>query len=138
VSQSQVPLPSIPADGDAALYWIGSSEEDLAEFPDEVKRLVGFALRFAQRGAKHPAAEPLKGYTGSSVLEVIKPFDGNTFRAIYTVRLEGRIYVLHCFQKKAHSGIATPKKEMDILHGRLKQAEQLHKAWLAAQAERKK
>ncbi len=59
--QSQVPLPSSPADGDAETYWIGSSEEDLAEFPDAVKRLVGFALRFAQCGTKHPAAEPLKG-----------------------------------------------------------------------------
>jgi phage-related protein len=75
---------------------------------------------------KHPDAKPLKGFKGAGVLEVVSDFDGDTFRAVYTVRLKGVVYVLHAFQKKAKKGIATPKFEMDRIMARLKEAQLAH------------
>lgn len=77
----------------------------------------------AQRGLKHPDAKPLKGFGGAGVLEVIEDFDGDTFRAIYTLKLEGVVYVLDIFKKKSKSGIRTSKHDIDRIKSRLKLAE---------------
>ena len=84
------------------------------------------ALRFdqLQKGGKHPDAKPLKGFKGAGVLEIVSDFDGDTFRAVYTVKIKGIIYVLHAFQKKSKKGIKTPQSELDKIKRRLKQAEQ--------------
>jgi phage-related protein len=111
---------------DTPLEFVGSSRDDLSDFPDDVKRSIGLALRTAQKGGKHPDAKPLKGFKGAGVLEIISDFDGNTFRAVYTVRLRGIIYVLHAFQKKSRKGIKTPLNEMEKIKSRLKDAEVLH------------
>jgi phage-related protein len=87
----------------------------------------------AQQGGKHPDAKPLKGFAGAGVLEIIEDHDGDTYRAVYTVRLAGRVYVLHGFQKKSKSGIATPKAEVNLIKTRLKRAEEEHRAWLNRQ-----
>lgn len=110
---------------DTPLEFMGTSREDLSEFPDEVKYCIGFALRTAQKGGKHSDAKPLKGFKGAGVLEIVSDFDGNTFRAVYTVRIKGVIYVLHAFQKKSRKGISTPKTEIDKIKRRLKEAESL-------------
>ncbi len=68
------------------VHWIGSSREDLKSFPTEVRRDIGFALRTAQNGEKHPSAKPLQGFGGASVLEIVENHDGDTYRAVYTVR----------------------------------------------------
>ena len=107
------------------LEWIGSSRADLKAFPEAVRDHVGFALYQAQVGAKHRDAKPLKGL-GSGILEVVSRYDGDTYRAVYTVRFEGAVYVLHAFQKKAKRGIATPKQEVDLIKQRLKAAEAHH------------
>lgn len=106
--------------------WVGSSLEDLKAFPAPVQRFMGFALRAAQEGGKHPDAKPLKGFGGAGVLEVVDDHDGDTFRAVYTVRFSDAVYVLHAFQKKSTRGIATPKREMDLIRRRLKEAELIH------------
>jgi phage-related protein len=111
---------------DKPLEFIGSSKEDISEFPVAVKRCVGFALRAAQKGGKHPDAKPLTGFGGAGVLEIISDFDGDTFRAVYTVKLKGVIYVLHAFQKKSKKGIKTPKSELDKINARLKDAQEIH------------
>ena len=103
--------------------WIGSCLEDLRLFPAEVRKDVGYAIYAAQKGDTDPSAKPMKGFSGASVMEIVAPFDGNTWRTVYTVRLKGVVYVLHAFQKKSKSGIATPKKEIDLIHGRLAIAE---------------
>jgi phage-related protein len=77
-------------------------------------------------GETDPAAKPMKGFGGASVMEIVAPFDGDTWRTVYTVRLKGVIYVLHAFQKKSKSGIATPKKEIDLIRRRLELAERDH------------
>ena len=113
-------------DTDKPLEFIGTSKEDLSEFPLEVKRCVGFALRTAQKGGKHPDAKPLTGFGGAGVLEIISDFDGDAFRAVYTVKLKGIVYVLHAFQKKSKTGTKTPQFELDKIKARLKDAQALH------------
>jgi phage-related protein len=113
--------------------WIGSSKEDLSEFPKDVKGRVGVALWQAQNGGKAPYAKPLKGYVGASVLEIVDDFDGDTFRAVYTVRFAQAVYVLHAFQKKSKRGIGTPKAELDLIDGRLKRAKEDYEQWLKSE-----
>lgn len=117
-------------DGDKELIWVGSSKQDLSVFPDDVKLVMGFALRVAQQGRKHPRAKPLKGYKGAGVLEIVDDFDGDTYRAIYTVRFEGAVFALDAFQKKSKKGIATSKADLDRIASRLKRAEEMHAEWL--------
>ena len=103
--------------------WVGSSRRDLRNFPRRVRRDIGKALYAAQQRETDPAAKPLKGFDGRSVLEIIVDFEGDTWRAVYTVRFQEAIYVLHAFQK----GIATPKREMDLILRRPAEAEHLHR-----------
>ena len=105
------------------VQWVGSSKSDLKRYPDAVQDRMGFAIYQAQAGLRHRNAKPLKGF-GSGVLEVVTRHDGDTFRAVYTVRFETAVYVLHAFQKKARRGIATPKQELDLVRRRLRVAEQ--------------
>ncbi len=106
---------------------MGSSFRELKAFPRRVQRDIGRALRYAQLGGKHPDAEPLRGFGGTGVLEIIQDYDGNTYRAVYTVRLAGRLYVLHVFQKKSTRGIRTPRHDIELIRQRLKQAEEAHR-----------
>lgn len=108
------------------LVWIGSSKRDLTGFPEDVKDVFGYALHLAQFGDKHIDAKPLKGFVGAKTLEVVEDHQGDTYRAVYTVKFAGFVYVLHCFQKKSKKGIATPKPDMDKIRARLKDAELLH------------
>lgn len=75
-------------------------------------------------------AKPLKGFNGASVLEIVEDYDTDTYRAVYTVRFEEAVYVLHCFQKKSTLGIKTPKQDIDLIRRRYQIAEQEHRAWL--------
>ncbi len=90
---------------------------------------MGHALFMAQCGLKHEQAKPLRGFGGARTLEIVHAFDGNAYRAVYTVRLAGRIYALHAFQKKSKRGIATPMADVNLVRARLKRAEQLHAEW---------
>lgn len=93
--------------------------------PNEVQQVFGFALYQAQIGLLHSDAKPLKGFGSAGVIEVVEDWRGDTYRAVYTVRFAQAVYVLHCFQKKAKRGIATPKKDLDLIRDRLKQVEKL-------------
>lgn len=104
------------------LIWMGNSLDALATFPRDVCRSIGYALHFAQAGDKHPSAKPLKGFGGAGVLEVVEDHDGKTYRAVYTVKLAGIVYVLHVFQKKSKRRIATPKSDIDLIRSRLNAA----------------
>jgi phage-related protein len=118
--------------------WIGSSKDDLSAFPEEVKRRVGGGLWDAQLGLKAPFAKPLKGFGGASVLEIIDDFDGDTYRAVYTVRFAGVVYVLHAFQKKSKKGLATPRHELNLVKDRLKAAKEDYKQWQKSERLRSK
>jgi phage-related protein len=107
--------------------WVGSSLKDLKSFPPEVKAEVRHALNAAQQGDTDPATTPLKGFGGVSVMEIVAPFDGNTWPAEYTVRFRGFVFVLHAFQKKSKLGSATTKKDIDLNYQRLAAAERDYK-----------
>lgn len=109
------------------LVWIGSSRRDLRGFPRQVRRAIGQALYAAQQGETDPAAKPLKGFGGRSVVEIIAGHDGDTWRAVYTVRFAEAVYVLHAFQKKSKKGIATPRRDVGLIQRRLDEAERLHR-----------
>ena len=104
------------------LHWVGSAKRDLLSFPRAVKDDIGNALGIAQFGGTAPTAKPWKGL-GPGVLEIVESRDGNAYRAVYTVRFEKALYVLHAFQKKSPSGIRTAKRDVDLVEQRLKQAQ---------------
>ncbi len=108
------------------VVWIGSSKDDLKKFPRTAQSHLGFALKVAQSGGKHPDAKPMKGFGGASVIEIVEDYDGDTYRAVYTVKFAEAIYVLHVFQKKSKSGIATSKHDLDLLEERFRRAKELH------------
>lgn len=108
------------------LVWMGDSLEAVRSFPSAVKDEIGFALYQAQVRSKHVNAKPMKGL-GPGILEIVSEYRRNTFRAVYAVRLGFKVYVLHAFQKKSKSGIATPKSDIDLIKLRLKRASELHK-----------
>jgi phage-related protein len=102
----------------------------LKALPDEVQDDIGYDLHWAQCGQMSPNVKPLKGFSGAGVLEVVTSHDGNAYRAVYTVRFAGAVYVLHVFQKKSKHGIATPKQEIELVRARLKTAEANYISWL--------
>lgn len=101
--------------------WVGSSRDDLKSFPDEVQQALGFELYQVQIGDMPVSATPLKGRL-SGVYELKERHEGNAYRAVYVAKLKDKIYVLHCFQKKSKSGIATPQKEIALIEQRLRLA----------------
>ena len=108
------------------LLWIGSSKRDYRQFPARVQDNLGFALFLVQTGQHPPAAKVLKGF-GSGVVELVEDFDGDTYRAVYTVRFGSVVYVLHAFKKKSKRGAKTPKTDIDLIERRLKDAERDYK-----------
>jgi phage-related protein len=109
------------------LIWVGASRKNLREFPEPVQDHMGYALYVAQRGDKHGDAKTLSGFGGAGVLEVIRDFRGDTFRAVYAVRYAGALYVLHAFQKKSKTGRETPRRDIELIQQRLREAEQIEK-----------
>jgi len=109
------------------VVWVGSSRRDLREFPREVRRDIGRALYAAQDGEIDPAAKPMRGFGGGSIVEIIANHRGDTWRAVYTVRFAEAIYVLHAFQKKSKRGIGTTKRDIELIRQRLAEAERLHR-----------
>jgi phage-related protein len=109
--------------------WIGSSQKDLREMPEEIRDAFGYAIWMAQCGDTPEGMKPLHGF-GGGVLEVIATNDGGTYRAVYTVRFSEFVYVLHVFQKKSKRGSETPKHDIELIRSRLKIAERHHAEYL--------
>ncbi len=107
--------------GERPLFWVGSSKEDLLAFPEPVKDEIGTALSVAQFGGKHPHTKPWRGQ-GPGVFEVVENHRGDAYRAVYTVRFQGAVYVLHAFQKKSPSGVKTARKDVELIGRRLNEA----------------
>ena len=109
------------------VIWVGTSRKDLREFPEPVQDHMGYALYVAQRGGKHRDAKALSGFGGAGVVEVVNDYRGDTFRSVYTLRYAGTVYVLHAFQKKSKTGRETPRRDMELIRQRLREAEQIAK-----------
>ena len=119
------------------IKWVSSAKRDLDAMPEDVKDVFGHAIDLAQAGGKHQDAKVMTGFGSAGVLEVVEDHHGDTYRAVYTVKFAGWVYVLHCFQKKSKSGIATPKPDMDLIKTRLKAAKQDFEVWQAQQGTKK-
>src|SRR5882724_3830674 len=115
----KLPAPARP------LFWVGSSRKDYRDFPPAVQDSFGFELFLAQLGQHPPSAKLLKGL-GSGTIELVEDFDGDTYRAVYTVRFREVVYVLHAFKKKSKRGNRTPQSDINLIKRRLKDAEQDH------------
>lgn len=126
----------MPKQNERVILWISGVRNDVIEFPVPVRKAVGYAIHLAQIGLKHESAKPLTGFGGASVLEVVEDHRGDTYRAVYTVRFEDAVIVLHAFQKKSKRGIATPAHEIDLIRKRLKLAEELYARWKATRTKR--
>ncbi len=113
------------------LRWVGSSHRDLVAMPKSVRRVFGYALSKVEEGETPASAKPF-AHTGASVMELVEDHDRSTYRAVYTAKLPDAVYVLHCFQKKSKSGIATPKPDVDLIMRRLRVAQELSRQALAA------
>ena len=109
------------AQPDKEIWWIASTLDDLREMSEEVRSVIGFALRLAQRGESHPDSRKMRGDL-HDVIEIVISDAGDAFRAMYTVKLKGAVYVLHVFQKKSKKGIATPQADLNLIRKRLKDA----------------
>jgi phage-related protein len=104
--------------------FVGGSRQALRSLPKPVRCVFAYAIFLAEEGQKHPDAKPLKGFGGAGVLEVVEDFQGDSYRAVYTVKFEDVVYVLDAFQKKAKKGRATPQVDIDRIKARLKMAEE--------------
>jgi phage-related protein len=107
------------------VIWLGSSRKDLRAFSGSVQDHIGYALYVAQCGGKHRDAKTLSCFGGAGVVEVMKDFRGDTFRAVYTLRYAEAVYVLHVFQKKSKTGRETPRRDIELIKRRLREAEQI-------------
>jgi phage-related protein len=109
------------------VIWVGSSLDDLSEFPDEVKDEVGYVLYLVQLGQKTNKVKHLTGFDGG-VMEIVSNYDKNAFRVVYAAKIGETIYVLHSFQKKSKSGISIPKPDKNVIEQRIKDANKLESA----------
>src|SRR5260370_41361219 len=107
--------------------WVRSSKDDLKRFPVTAQKHIGFALKMAQMGEKHPDAKPMRGFGSARVVEVVEDYDRNAYRVVYTVRFTEAVYVLHCFQKKSRHGIATDRRDIDLIQEPLAWAEEQYR-----------
>jgi len=107
------------------LVWIGSSKADLKNLPEDVQDQMGYSLHEAQAGRFPNSAKLLQGFSG--VYEIVVDFNKDTFRSVYAVKLDDRLYVLHVFKKKSKTGIKTPKEDIELIKNRLKQAKLIAK-----------
>ena len=117
------------------LYFIASSWKDLKALPGSVQDTFGTLLLDVQYGETPESAKPLKGFGGAGVLEIVEDHDGDTYRSVYTVNFRHAVYVLHVFQKKSTHGVATPKRDLDLVRRRFHSAER-HHATLEQQEDR--
>ena len=107
------------------IIWIGSSLRDLRKLPSAVRREIGHALHMEEVGERSHKAKMLKGFSG--VIEIVSDYVTNTYRAVYAIKIDNNIYVLHVFKKKSKRGIATTKRDLDKIKRRLQIAKHIAK-----------
>ena len=109
-----------------SVVWLGDSKRRLREFPRDVQQTIGGALMTAQFGGMADNAKFFR-HVGSGIFEIAERYDKNAYRLVYAVQIGRAIYVLHAFQKKSKTGIATPKQDVDLIKRRYREAQELAK-----------
>lgn len=108
------------------VIWINSSYKDFMKFPPEVRHMAGYVLHHAQLGKKHEHIKVLSGMGSACIAEIKESGPNGTYRIIYSIEMKGFLFVLHAFQKKSKTGIATPKQELELLKNRITEAKALY------------
>jgi len=106
------------------VVWLGNAKKNLREFPEGARKLIGDELQLLQFGGMPRDTKPFKG-VGSGVLEIAVRFDKDAYRTVVAVQLGMKLYVLHAFQKKSKRGIETPKRDVELIKQRYKEAKEL-------------
>lgn len=106
------------------VVWMGNSRNSLREFPKGAQKLVGDELQLVQFGGMPKDAKPFRG-VGSGVLEIALRYGSDAYRVVVAVQIGRRVYVLHAFQKKSKKGIETPKRDVDLIRQRYREAQEL-------------
>lgn len=101
------------------ISWIKAALKDFGKFPLAVREEAADALTVIAEGGTPDVAKPLVGL-GSGVWELAIRERGDAFRVVYALQVAEDIWVVHAFQKKSTSGIATPKHEIDLVKDRIK------------------
>ena len=78
------------------------------------------ALTLAAEGELSGKAKAVQGCGGRRVRDCVALIAGDAFRALYAVKIDVDIWVIHAFQKKSKSGIKTPQMEVNLIRERLK------------------
>lgn len=107
-----------------AISWIKAARKAFEAFPADVRIEMLDALTIAAEGGKADRAKPLKGFE-DGVFEIALSTRGDAWRTVYAVKLDRDVWVLHAFQKKSKSGIATPIHEIDLVRERLKRLKEM-------------
>lgn len=106
------------------LVWLGDSKNSIRSFPEGAQKLLGDELQLIQFGGMPKDAKPFKG-VGSGVLEIALRYASDAYRVVLAVQIGPRIYVLHAFQKKSKKGIATPRRDVELIKRRYAEAQEL-------------
>lgn len=106
------------------LYFASSARDELLAMPQEVRREFGHALWMIQNGETPGNASPFEGSHANDVMKLVERFEGDAYRAVYAVKFEHAVYVLHVFKKKSTSGIRTPQKSLKLVYERLQRAQE--------------
>ena len=101
------------------ISWIKAARKDFEDFPVGAQIEMGRALTILAEGRMPDIAKPLVGL-GAGVMELALKHRGDAVRVVYALKIDDDIWVIHAFQKKAKSGIKTPKHEIDLIQERLK------------------
>ncbi len=104
--------------------WLKAALKEFGKFPAEAQTICLTALTIAAEGGRADIAKPLQGF-GSGVMEIALPFSGDAYRVVYALQLGDDLWVVHAFQKKSTQGIATPKRELELVRERLKRLKEL-------------
>jgi phage-related protein len=104
--------------------WVRAAWKEFGSFPQSVQERMKFALEIAAAGETADIAKPMKGFD-VGVFELALAHRSDAYRAVYAVRLGQDMWVLHAFQKKSTRGTKTPKREIDVIHERIKRIRDL-------------
>ena len=107
-----------------SVVWLGNAKKNLRDFPKGARKVIGDELQLLQFGGVPRDAKPFKG-VGSGVLEIAVRYDKDAYRTVVAVQLGKKLYVLHAFQKKSKRGIETPKRDVELIKQRYKEAKEL-------------
>ena len=106
------------------VVWLGDSKRNTRNFPEGARKLLGDELQLIQFGGMPKDAKPFKG-VGAGVVEIALRYASDAFRIVLALQIGRQIYVLHAFQKKSKKGVATTKRDVDLIKKRYAQAQEL-------------